>query len=298
MVMVKLKHGFKGERSIILPPFVVEELKVEMLSKELYITDLGYYPQAKFHFRERTSKESMQYILIYCVEGEGWFILHNHKHIVKQFQFFILPKGHAHSYGSNADNPWTIYWLHFDGEHAKFFAEGFDKPTDVSPSLNSRIEERIDLFDEIYNTLSKGYRKNNLIYATTSLFHFLGSIKFLGEYRENAKTTDKAQKTIDVAIYYMRENMERKVTIQELAEHVGISSSRFSLLFQQQTGYPPLTYLNQLKIQKACHYLDFTDMKVNQISPKLGFDDAFYFTRIFTKTMGVSPTDYRAKKKG
>jgi len=296
--MVKLKHGFKGERSIILPPFVVEELKVGILSKELYITDLGYYPQAKFHFRERTSKQSMQYILIYCVEGEGWFILNNQKHIVKQFQFFILPKGHAHSYGSNANNPWTIYWLHFDGEHAGFFAEGFDQPTDVSPSLNSRIEERIDLFDEIFSTLSKGYSRNNLIYATTSLFHFLGSIKFLGQYRENAKTTDKAQKTIDAAVHYMRENIERKVTVQELADHIGISASRFSLLFQQQTGYPPLKYLNQLKIQKACHYLDFTDMKVNQISPKLGFDDAFYFTRIFTKTMGLSPTDYRAKKKG
>jgi len=96
----------------------------------------------------------------------------------------------------------------------------------------------------------------------------------------------------------MRENIERKVTLQEMAEHAGLSSSRFSLLFQQQTGYPPLKYLNQLKIQKACHYLDFTDMKVNQISPKLGFEDAFYFTRIFTKIMGSSPTDYRAKKKG
>ncbi|MBC8003998.1 MAG: AraC family transcriptional regulator [Verrucomicrobia bacterium] len=296
--MAKLKHGFKGERSIILPPFVVEELKTEILSKELYITDLGYYPQAKFHFRERTSKESMQYILIYCVEGEGWFTLYNQKHTVRQFQFFILPKGHAHSYGSNADRPWTIYWLHFDGEHARLFAEGFDKPSDVSPSLNSRIEERIDLFDEIFNTLSKGYSKNNLIYVTTSLFHFLGSIKFLGEYRENARTTDKNQKIIDVAIHYMRENIERKVTLQEMAEHAGLSSSRFSFLFQQQTGYPPLKYLNQLKIQKACHYLDFTDMKVNQISPKLGFEDAFYFTRIFTKIMGSSPTDYRAKKKG
>lgn len=296
--MVKLKHGFKGERSIILPPFVVEELKTEILTKELYITDLGYYPQAKFHFRGRTDKESQQYILIYCVEGEGWFVLNNQKHIVRQFQFFILPKGQAHSYGSNADHPWTIYWIHFDGEHARFFAEGFHKPTEVSPSLNSRIEERIDLFDEIFSTLSKGYSKNNLIYATTSLFHFLGSMKFLGEYRENAKTTDKTQQTIDVAIHYMRENIERQLTIQDLAEHVGFSPSRFSLLFQQKTGYSPLKYFNQLKIQKACHYLDFTDMKVNQISPKLGFDDAFYFTRIFTKIMGISPTDYRAKKKG
>ncbi|HET6555690.1 MAG TPA: AraC family transcriptional regulator [Prolixibacteraceae bacterium] len=296
--MARLKDGFKGERSIILPPFVVNELRTETLTKELFITDIGYYPQARFHFRERTEKEAGQYILMYCVEGEGWFSLGHQKHRVRQFQFFILPKGHAHSYGSNADNPWTIYWLHFDGEHAQFFAQGFDRPTDVSLSFHSRIEERIDLFDEIFTTLCKGYSKNNLIYATTSLFHFLGSMKFLGEYRENAKPSDKAQQIIEVAIHYMRENMERKVTLPEMAAHTGLSASRFSLLFQQQTGYPPLKYLNQLKIQKACHYLDFTDMKVNQISPTLGFDDAFYFTRLFTKMMGVSPTEYRAKKKG
>lgn len=296
--MARLKDGFKGERSIILPPFVVNELRTEMLTKELFITDIGFYPQARFHFRERTEKQAMQYILIYCVEGEGWFTIDHQKYTVSQFQFFIIPKGQAHSYGSNADNPWTIYWLHFDGEHASFFAQGFDKPTDISLDINSRIEERIDLFDEIFTTLGKGYSKNNLIYATTSLFHFLGSMKFLGEYRENAKTTDKARQIIEVAIHYMRENIERKATLQQIAEHTGLSASRFSLLFQQQTGYSPLKYFNQLKIQKACHYLDFTTMKVNQISPMLGFDDAFYFTRLFTKTMGVSPTDYRAKKKG
>jgi len=298
MIMAKLKDGFKGERSIILPPFVVEELKNETLSKELYITDLGYYPQAKFHFRERTAKDALQYILIYCVEGQGWFSLRNQKHIVNKFQFFILPKGEAHSYGSNAEHSWTIYWLHFDGIHARFFAEGFDQPTDISPGMNSRIEERIDLFDEIFSTLSKGYSRNNLTYATTSLFHFLGSMKFLGEYRQNSKTPEKDQETIDAVIHYMRENIERKLSLLELAEHVGLSSSRFSLLFQKKAGYPPLAYLNQLKIQKACHYLDFTDMKINQISPKLGFEDAFYFSRMFTKIMGISPSDYRAKKKG
>ena len=298
MIMAKLKDGFKGERSIVLPPFVVEELKNETLSKELYITDLGYYPQARFHFRERTAKEALQYILIYCMEGQGWFSLHNKKHLVNKFQFFILPKGEAHAYGSADEHSWTIYWLHFDGIHARFFAEGFDQPTEISPDMNSRIEERIDLFDEIFSTLSKGYSRNNLNYATTSLFHFLGSMKFLGEYRQNSKTPEKDQETIDAVIHYMRENIERKLTLLELSQHVGYSSSRFSLLFQKKTGYSPITYLNQLKIQKACHCLDFTDMKVNQISQKLGFEDAFYFTRMFTKIMGLSPTDYRAKKKG
>ena len=122
-------------------------------------------------------------------------------------------------------------------------------------------------------------------------------MKFLGEYRQITKTPKKDQETIEAVIHYMRENIERKLSLAELAEYAGLSSSRFSLLFQKKAGYPPLTYLNQLKIRKACHYLDFTDMKINQISSKLGFKDAYYFTRMFTKIMGLSPTDYRTRKK-
>lgn len=295
--MAKISEGFKGERLIRLPPFIVEGLKKEILSKELYVSDLGYYPQAKYHFFERTAREARNYVLIYCVEGQGWFSLKNQKHIVKRFQFFILPKDQAHSYGSDAEQAWTIYWLHFDGIYASFFAEGFDRPTDISPDINSRIEERLNLFDEIFSTLSKGYNRNHLNYATIILFHFLGSMKFLGEYRQITKAPKKDQETMEAVIHYMRENLERKLSLAELAEYAGLSSSRFSILFQKKTGCPPLTYLNQLKIQKACHYLDSTDMKVNQISSKFGFVDAFYFSRVFTKIMGLSPTDYRKRKK-
>jgi AraC family transcriptional regulator of arabinose operon len=53
-----------------------------------------------------------------------------------------------------------------------------------------------------------------------------------------------------------------------------------------------------LKIQEACHLIDFSNMKINQISLLVGFEDPLYFSRIFTKTMGSPPSDYRKKKKG
>lgn len=53
-----------------------------------------------------------------------------------------------------------------------------------------------------------------------------------------------------------------------------------------------------LRIQEACHYLDFTNLKINQISPLVGYEDSLYFSRLFTKTMGVPPSAYKEKKKG
>jgi len=295
--MAKLKSGFRGERAIILPSSIVEDIANDVLGKELHITDIGYYPQAVYHYRVRSKEDAAQYVLIYCTAGEGWFKIHNKKFQVGANQFFILPKKTEHAYGSNANNPWTIYWIHFDGEKASFFANGFDVPTNISPNSNSRIEDRLRIFEEMFLTLKKGYSKYNLYYTITSLFYFLGSIKFLGEYRESS-TQDKQKDIIDDVIHFMHENIERKLTLKDLASNAGLSASHLSAVFQKRTGYSPLRYFIHLKIQEACHYLDFTDLKINQICFKFGFEDPFYFSRIFTKTMGISPTEYRLEKKG
>ena len=89
--MPRIKEGFKGERAIVLPAFLIEELKQDPLGSELYITDIGYYPHACFHYRKRNTEEATEFILIYCMEGEGWFELDKHRYAVTANQFFILP---------------------------------------------------------------------------------------------------------------------------------------------------------------------------------------------------------------
>lgn len=296
--MAKLKSGFLGERAIVLPRPIIEDLKNDPLGSLLHITDIGLYPKAVFHYRSRTKEEARQFVLIYCIEGSGWFDIDGIQQKILQNQFVILPKGKSHAYGSNPTNPWTICWIHFDGEKAGFFSEGLDKPTSITIEKDSRIEERLQLFEEIYSTLKNGYSKNNLEYSISSLFHFLGSLKFMGAYRESLYASHATRDISDEAIHFMRENIHNQMTLKEISDYVGYSISHFSSLFHKKTGYSPLSYLTQLKIQQACHYLDFSDLKVNQIALKIGFADPLYFSRIFSKTMGVSPSEYRSKKKG
>lgn len=296
--MAKLKSGFQGERAIVLPVSVIEELKADALGSLLHITDIGFYPNASFHFRSRIKEEARQYVLIYFIDGCGWFEVEGIKQKVVANQFFILPKDKAHHYGSFLENSWTIYWIHFDGEKAAYFAEGFDKPRHIHPEKNSRIEDRLELFEEIYATLKNGYSKNNLDYSISSLFHFLGSLKFLGAYRESIFTNQHTRDIVDEAIHFMRDNIHKRLMLKEIAAFTGYSASHFTALFQRKTGYAPLTYFTQLKMQQACHYLDFSDMKIAQIAATVGFEDPLYFSRMFTKTMGKSPSNYRNTKKG
>ena len=69
------------------------------------------------------------------------------------------------------------------------------------------------------------------------------------------------------------------------------------MLFQRETGIPPISYLARLKIQKACQYIELSDLKLQDISLALGFEDPAYFSRSFTRIMGMSPSEYRKREK-
>lgn len=96
----------------------------------------------------------------------------------------------------------------------------------------------------------------------------------------------------------MKENLERHITMSQLAEFTGYTPSHFSAIFKRTVGHAPISYFNLIKIQAACQMLDSTDMNINQIAAKLGFDDTYYFSRLFNKIMGMPPTAYRNADRG
>ena len=93
--MVKLKDGFTGERALVLPRIIVDKMEEDPLTSMLHITDIGYYPKAKHHFRER--KEPInQYVFIYCIDGAGSYRIGDQEYTVSANQYFILPAGVPH----------------------------------------------------------------------------------------------------------------------------------------------------------------------------------------------------------
>lgn len=293
---MRQKDGFSGERMIVLPQMAIDLERTDPLASSLYITDIGYYPKAVGHYRERTEPIA-QHVLIYCVEGAGWYRVDGEEHRVEADQYFILPAGRPHIYASDDRRPWTIYWVHFMGEHAGVYAEGALLPHDVKPGITSRISERGQLFEEIFATLSDGYGRENLRYASSLLHHYLASMRYITLFRDTDPKT-RATDVVSAAIHFMKENAEKRLTLRDMADYTGFSPTHFSTLFKRHTGHSPVSYFNMLKIELACRLLASTDMKINQICHKVGIDDCYYFSRLFNKTMGISPKKYREDRRG
>ncbi|NWF91042.1 MAG: AraC family transcriptional regulator [Ignavibacteriaceae bacterium] len=293
--MIKKKDGFEGQKAIVLPHSIVQILESNPLTAPLHITDIGFYPRAKHHFRERKNG-CKQFILIFCVGGKGWFKLASKKYEVSADNFFILPADVPHSYGADESAPWSIYWLHFKGTNAEYLSKKLSGIYKTHPVKFDTRDDRLQLFEEIYQTLDNGYSLDNLQYSSMCLWHFLSSFLFIDHFKHFLY--EKKYDVIDEAIDYLKNNLSNNFSLQEISKQFGVSPSHFSFIFKNKTGYPPLDYFSRLKIQKACQYLDLTDMRIKEIASALGYSDPFYFSRVFQKIMNVAPSHYKKKQKG
>lgn len=294
---IRKRDGFKGERALFIPQTIVHEMENDLFMSALHITHIGYYPEAMHHYRERLSPID-QFILIYCVEGAGWYRIGQQMHNVSANQYFIIPAGVEHAYGADERHPWTIYWIHFKGNVASNFVHPSGCPVEILPGPYSRNGMRTALFEEILHTLEMGYGRENLLYSCSALYHYLGTLFYIQPFLDAEYDGANRKDRITAAIHFMRKNIGKKLTLKEIAASTGYSPAHFSVLFNRRTGYSPIVYFNQLKIQQACQYLDFTGMKMKQICLKIGIDDCYYFSRLFVRIMGMSPRTYKSMKKG
>jgi AraC-like DNA-binding protein/ligand-binding sensor protein len=98
---------------------------------------------------------------------------------------------------------------------------------------------------------------------------------------------------IGKAVHYMRRNLERKITLDDVAKNVYLSPTYFSKIFKQEIGESFNTYLNRMRVEKSKALLLQKDLQLVEIANLLGFEDQSYFTKVFKQIAGVSPNRYR-----
>jgi len=293
--MEKIPDGFKGEKAIVLPYSMRDFQAANMLTENLYVTHIGYYPHAKFHFRERQGGGAAQHIIIYCEEGRGWIQIAGEKFNLSKKQALIIPAATPHVYAADKLFPWSIYWIHFGGRHVERYASitGRVLNTEEGPENNHGF--RIELFESIFQNLSNGYLQDNLEYSSVCLNHFLASFMYVPQFNRLSIAGEKD--VVNTSIAYMKNHLEDRLTLAAIAESVNYSPTYFGALFKERTSFSPIEYYNQLKIQRSCSLLQFTDLKIKEIAFKLGYYDAFHFSKAFAHEMGISPREYRMRYK-
>ncbi len=280
----------------VLPRRVVAELDAHPLSSGLYPLGMGYYRQADGHHMERDHHDDN--LLVYCLDGEGDIVLEEQKHRVRPGDILLIPKGIPHSYRARRKNPWTIYWVHFTGHHASDFIRHASRgehsrryllPIGIHSRLAGDFEALLEARDSTYNL-------NAYLLAANQLRQILTHIALLQPIARQKQS--RGELDLEKIHSLMQARIHEQLNLDTLAEAINLSKYHLVKKYREVTGTTPISHFIQLKIERACHLLDTTNNSISEIAFAVGYEDAYYFSRIFKKTMGVSPSQYRKMRTG
>lgn len=278
---------------VVVPRRLMKKFHTHELISSLFLTDIGFFPKASNHFRERPAGCS-EYILIYCIEGQGKIIAGDKPHKVSPNSFFIIEKEKKHTYYSDDRDPWSIYWIHFKGQHAAYLYGQFLAQNNGKPIFIPFNQNKIAEFEYILELLKLGYTDQIFEYSSMLLHKLIGS--FIYYSLKSKKTPDLAKEDLVKGITeYLNDNIYNSITLHQVEREFNRSISSLCSVFKEKTGYSIMHFFSLIKIQKACELMNLTNLSIKEISYELNYQDPLYFSRVFKKFMGVPPKEYRSK---
>ncbi|HZI54424.1 MAG TPA: AraC family transcriptional regulator [Chitinophagaceae bacterium] len=293
MAPLQRRDGFVGEKQINVPEYVLEQYAGNMpFSSSLYITHIGFFPKAQFHFRER-EQGCDDFILIYCLEGKGLYSTSVGNYELTANQFFILPPHQFHNYQADLNDPWTIYWVHFSSSKLKDLGQEYDLEKFVQPTNILFNQKILDTWNEMYVSLAQEYTRESVGYANFCLYHFIAYFIFPANTKNLLKEM-QSEDPLARSIAFMKNNIHKQLSVEEIATQFHYSPSHYTALFKKKTGLSPIDYFIRMKIHYACQLLTQRELIIKEIADKIGYEDPYYFSRIFKKVTGKSPAQYKS----
>ncbi|SMO76867.1 AraC family transcriptional regulator [Solitalea koreensis] len=273
------------EEPINIPEEVLNSIKKMPFKNMLYITHVGYFPNKR-------EKGSNDYVLIYCLTGKGQCETQNGTFVLRPNQFILLPPNEYYCYQADIEQPWTIYCMHFNGSMINELNESFDLEQFAVPTNLPFNNQILETWKEIYTSLLDGYTDENIGYANLCLYRFVSFFLFPNRSQKTIQEPEQ-EDLLDQSISFMKANVHKRFSVDEIAETFQYSPSHYSVLFKQKTGLSPIDYFIKIKIQHACELLTGSNLIVKEIAVKVGYEDPYYFTRIFKKVTGKTPREYK-----
>lgn len=196
-------------------------------------------------------------------------------------------------YQADETDPWTYSWIGFCGDQA---AEILSR-TRLSPAapvfpMDTRLMPQLyELLNEAEgNAATRDLRLQALLHEFLTLLVELTLAS--GQSAPNRMQPKDAY--IHRCLDFLHGHYSEEITVGQLAAIVGLDRKYLSVLFKRATGIPPQQYLLNYRMEKACGLLRKGHYSIGEVARSVGYQDALLFSKMFKKTVGVSPSDYRS----
>ena len=227
------------------------------------------------------------YLLHYVLSGRGRYQIDNRTFVLTAGDVFLALPETPIFYQADREEPWEYYWVGFDGPAARLLLAQtpFSRK---NPVLHVAAGERLrqgllDIYKARGSDYASAVRMAGYLQAAMGLL--MTSVPHSGQEALADYARQGAQ--------YLRQNYSRAIGVEDLARHTGISRSYLYRAFQAEFGCSPSQYLTRYRLQRACQLLRHSQLTVSAVAASVGYEDPFYFSRVFRREKGVSPSEYR-----
>lgn len=152
-------------------------------------------------------------------------------------------------------------------------------------------EQRITAL--VFQDELKPYEWFQVNFSADEFIRFVDELTAAAIDKAEWKKQQKHNRTLETAVGFIHRHYMQDISLNDVAGKAGMSSSYFSSFFKQEMGMSLIEYLTQFRMDKAKNLMMDPDLKLYNISEMVGYQDVKYFSRLFKKTEGVTPGEYR-----
>lgn len=256
----------------------------------LYVQEVGTLQSLEPHISKRQNLSS--YLFFVVLDGSGIVSYENKTYPISAGDCVWLDCTRPYSHESSADAPWSLMWVHFNGKDAGSYYETFEQQ-------GSFFLFRPRNLVQFTNTLSQLYQTQ----LNKSSFMELISNKYITDIITLCFTENRAVHSGEYSIpeklnqihSYLEEHYSERITLEKLSAQFFISKFHLSREYRKTFGSTLLADLTATRISHAKSMLRFSDDSIESIAQSCGFQDVGYFIKVFKKSEGMTPLEYRKK---
>lgn len=280
--LLKINHTKKREFCMKIYHGDLQDISNYKSHSYLQINSCGIQSPSSISQITYRQEGRCDYHIIYIIDGQCEAEYDGQTHLLKEG--FVLYPPHSPQKYRDYENT-TRIWLHFNGYHMEEILTEACLKSGVYHIASPILEKMLLQLIAEHNLNSHVSNEKGLLLST---LYTMGKL---------ANNTDTINAKISDAIAFITTHYNTDISIRELALSCNISQSHFMSLFKKQTGMAPHAYQQTLRLKNAMTLLTSTQLSISDICTLCGYQDPLYFSRLFHKNTGISPSDYRLKHK-
>lgn len=259
---------------------------------DLYPIQFGYETCSPSHAKPLAKQNN--YLLHYIIDGSGEFrnIDTNERVYLTQGQGFLISPDQVTSYQADLYEPWTYYWVEFNGVKAWNYLRkmGFSRNKSTYQTQEGyALDNFINLFEQLLDTNREEETIGTLFLLMDRLIQ--GSSDFVSIQNDDLNHNQNFY--IKESIKFITRNYQNNISIKDIADHCKLSRTYLTKLFKAELETTPSAYLSQYRMNKALELLKDPNQSIGSISDQIGYSNQFVFSNAFKKEFGMSPSQWR-----